>query len=278
MDRPASERWINPIAALAVSRCERSRGLLGWVQVPLLLAGPAGLLFWQRPPWLAPVLHALLMGRLSDPTPGEAFALPVLVLPFLLLTTVGTVPRATLGVARERERRTLEPLLLTRLSPAAILWGELVQVLLPAALAGLALLPLLSLSYLLGGISVGNIVAAFGLLLLSQVGIGLGCLCLSCWCRRGVSALALGYLGLLLGVGGTMVTWAWARPGVGPAPGWLEVVLALNPVAALVNAVMPHRGIDLGFGIAPFAAVAAGENVVLSGLFFVLGAVGLRRR
>jgi hypothetical protein len=36
-----------------------------------------------------------------------------------------TIPQATLAIAREREQRTLEPLLLTRLTPTAILCGWL---------------------------------------------------------------------------------------------------------------------------------------------------------
>jgi hypothetical protein len=77
-----------------------SRARLGRVCIVLLLAAGC-----------APVLHALLLGR-SAPGPGESFLLPILLVAFLALTVVGTIPQAMLGIARERERRTLEPLLL----------------------------------------------------------------------------------------------------------------------------------------------------------------------
>src|SRR5438034_11669399 len=164
MDRSGRGWGSNPIATLAISRCRRSRGLAVWVQAPAFLAGPVALLFSQRPAFLTPVLQMLLLGRTS-PGPGETFVLPVALVALLLLTLVGTVPQATLGIARERERRTLEPLLLTRMSPAAILWGELVQVLLTPVLASLALLPLLCLSFSQGSISIARILAVEGALL-----------------------------------------------------------------------------------------------------------------
>src|SRR5437899_6023281 len=244
MVKASSGRWANPIAALAVSRCQRSRWLAGWVLAPALLAGPVALLFSQRPAFLTPVLRMMLLGRTS-PGPGETFLLPIVLVAFLVLTIVGTVPQATLGIARERERRTLEPLLLTRLSPAAILWGELVQVLLAPVLSTLALLPLFCLSFCMGSIAVESIAAAAGVLLLCHLFFATASLCASCWCRRSGTALFLGYLGVLLTTVGTLALWELESGATVPGPGWSEGVLVLHPVVIRLDAVIPQRRVGL---------------------------------
>lgn len=249
----------NPIAVLAVQRCGRSRWLLVWTIVPVLVAGPVALLFSQRPVFLTPVLQAILMGRLSSPVPGETFVLPIVLVAFLLLTVVGTVPRATLGIARERERRTLEPLLITRLSAGAILWGELWHVLLTPALASMALLPLMCLGWGMGSLSVGSILAALAVLLLCHLFFGAASLCASCWCRRTGVAMVLGYAWVLLVCGSTLLFWSWLHRPAGPNPWWVDGVLALNPVASLVNAIVPEKGVLMGSLEVRFALVGAGE-------------------
>lgn len=277
MGKASGGRWGNPIAALAVSRCERSRGLVGWVLAPVIAAGPVALLFQQRPAFLTPVLHAMLLGR-SSPGPGETFLLPILLVAFLLLTVVGTVPQATLGIARERERRTLEPLLLTRLSPAAILWGELVQVLLAPMLATLALLPLICLSFCMGSISIVSIAAAVGVVMLGHLFFATASLCASCWCRRSGAALLLGYLCVLLLTVGTLALQALEQRAAGPEPGWLDGVLALNPVVMILDAIIPLGGVPAGSLVVPQVVVGGGAYVLLSVMCFGLGAVRLGRR
>jgi ABC-type transport system involved in multi-copper enzyme maturation permease subunit len=267
--------WRNPIAVLAAQRWERSRGFVGWVLVPALLVVPAAIIFAQRPPWLTPVLKALLMGRLESPGAGESFALPILLIAFPILTVIGTVPRATLGIAREREQRTLEPLLLTMLSPADILWGELAQVLMMPVLATLALLPLLCFSFWMGSIGIGEIVAGEVALLICHLLFASASLCASCWCRRSGVAMVLGYGWILLLCGATLALWRLTATLVS---GWAEAVLTLNPIALLVNAVMPDRGIIAGDFTLPFALVGGAAYAAMSLLFFHLGVLGLKRR
>jgi hypothetical protein len=267
----------NPIAALAISRCRRSRWLAAWVLAPVFLAGPVSLLFSQRPAFLTPVLHVMLLDR-SSPGSGETFVLPIALVALLLLTVVGTVPQATLGIARERERRTLEPLLLTRMSPTAILAGELVQVLLTPVLATLALMPLLCLSYCLGSISIARILAVEGALLLCHLFFATISLCGSCWCRRSGLALLLGYSVVLVTTVGTMLVWKLLPGAGGPEPGWRDGVLALNPATLLLDVVVPQGGMPAGSDAVPWCVVGAGAYALLSAGCFALGLVGLRRR
>jgi ABC-type transport system involved in multi-copper enzyme maturation permease subunit len=219
----------------------------------------------------------LLLGR-TWPGPGETFVLPIALVALLLLTLVGTVPQATLGIARERERRTLEPLLLTRMSPAAILGGELVQVLLTPVLATLALMPLLCLSFWMGSISIARILAVGGVLLLCHLFFAVVSLCASCWCRRSGVALFLGYSAVLLATVGTVLARKLLPGASSPEPGWSDGVLALNPAALLLDVVIPQGGMPVGSEVVPWYVVGAGTYALLSAGFFALGVVGLGRR
>jgi hypothetical protein len=89
-------------------------------------------------------------------------------------------------------------------------------------------------------------------------------------------AMVLGYLGLLLALGVPLLVGVWQR-GAGEPPGWQDALLTLNPVAALDGAVMPQAVVDLGPIAVPFALMAGTEYLLLSLLFFALGARGLRR-
>jgi ABC-type transport system involved in multi-copper enzyme maturation permease subunit len=82
------------------------------------------------------------------------------------------------ALAQEREQRTLEPLLLTPLTPLQIVWGKAAGVLSIGGLLLLSTLPLTSLCFLLGGVSPGELVAAYAVLLglaLFTASIGLYC-------------------------------------------------------------------------------------------------------
>lgn len=89
---------------------------------------------------------------------------------------------ATGMIGQERERRTLEPLLLTPLTPLQIIWGKAGGVLCLAVLLLLSTLPLTSLCFLLGGVSPQELVAAYTALLgLALLTISLGLYCAAKW-------------------------------------------------------------------------------------------------
>ncbi|HEX8465242.1 MAG TPA: ABC transporter permease [Abditibacterium sp.] len=93
------------------------------------------------------------------------------------------IPALSTGaLAQERERQTLEPLLLTPLSPLQIVWGKAGGVLSLVGLLLLASLPLTSLCFLLGGVSPGMLVAAYaGILGLAVFTTGFGLYCAARW-------------------------------------------------------------------------------------------------
>ncbi|HEX8234558.1 MAG TPA: ABC transporter permease subunit [Abditibacteriaceae bacterium] len=86
------------------------------------------------------------------------------------------------ALAQERERQTLEPLLLSPLTPLQIVWGKAVGVLAFTGLLLLATVPLTSLCFLLGGVSPDMVVAAYvGLLGLAAFITAFGLYCSARW-------------------------------------------------------------------------------------------------
>lgn len=118
----------------------------------------------------------------------------------LVLVLVLVPGLATGALAQERERRTLEPLLLTPMTPLGIVWGKASGVLALAGLLLLATLPLTSLCFLLGGVSPGELVSAYAVLLgLALFTTALGLYCSSKWASTTqATMLCYSYLPILL--------------------------------------------------------------------------------
>lgn len=280
----ASEWWTNPISSLAVGRRLRARGFATWVLAGVCLAGGTALAAYQWPEGAMALLQRALPGRLPAAPrwrlplqSAELYLLFLALAAFLVLTVGGTVPQAALAISREREKRTLEPLVLTPMSPAAILWGKLVEVLLTPALATLALLPLFCLSFSLGSVSLGSIAAAAGVLLLCHLLFGTASLAISCWRRRAGLAVVLAYgWVLLVCVGPSLVASSWRGSGA-PGPRWVDALFTLSPAAALLDCVVPRNGVLVGSIDVPSAVVGSALYALLIPLLFALGVAGLRR-
>lgn len=99
-----------------------------------------------------------------------------------LLVWVLVPSLATGALSQERERHTLEPLLLSPLTPMQIVWGKAAGVLSLTFLLLLSTLPLTSLCFLLGGVAPGEVMAAYGVLLgLSLFFTSIGLYCAAKW-------------------------------------------------------------------------------------------------
>lgn len=161
---------------------------------------------------------------------------------FMLLLVLFLVPGQTAGaIAGERERQTLVPLQMTLLRPRSIVLGKIGASLVLLTLLVVLAVPMLAVTYLIGGVSFGDVLR--GALLVLAVGLVVGCLsaAISAFARRVQTATVLSY-GLVLGlVVGTLAVQAAAGAldssrGTDEAnpPGWL---LLANPVATLTGAV-----------------------------------------
>lgn len=185
------------------------------------------------------------VGRNSgDPTESALLGRSIFewLLFFMLLLVLFLVPGQAAGsIAGERERQTLVPLQVTLLSPQQILLGKIGAAVAFLLLLVVATVPLLSVSYLIGGVTVGEVLG--GVLAVLFVGLVVGCVSatISTFTRRVQGATVLSYgavLALVLGTlalygGATMIDNSRGVDAANP-PSWL---LLPNPIATVSGVV-----------------------------------------
>ena len=129
------------------------------------------------------------------------------------------------AISVEREQRTFELLRGSVLRPGAIVWGKLLSSVSFVALLLTSSLPLLSLCFLLGGVSPGEVFFAYLLLIGDAFLFGAIGLCWSAFAANTATATVLSYLTLFVFFG---VTFPFAlptfdtsgsTPSCGPWPG-----------------------------------------------------------
>jgi hypothetical protein len=176
---------------------------------------------------------------------------------FMVLLVLFLVPGVTSGaIAGERERQTLVPLQVTLLRPTSILLGKIAASTAFLLLLLVATTPLLAVSYLIGGVSIGQVVAAVAVV--AAIGLGLGAVSagISACVRRVQAATVLAYGFTLVLVIGTLLVFAAAglvdtSRGVDEAnpPSW---ILVPNPLAAVADVVEEDRAVDGIRNASPF--------------------------
>jgi ABC-type transport system involved in multi-copper enzyme maturation permease subunit len=158
---------------------------------------------------------------------------------FMLLLVCFIVPGLTAdAITGERERQTLVPLQVSLLGPRAILVGKLLSSLAFVTLLVLATLPLLGVSFVLGGVSLGQM--ARGVVVVLATGLVVACLALACssLTRRTQAAMVLAYAATLFLVLGTVMIYG-AQTVLDDEPEPHRPVLAvltLNPFFAAADA------------------------------------------
>ncbi len=149
-------------------------------------------------------------------------------------------PALTAGaISVEREQRTFEMLRGTILRPRAIVWGKLASSVSFVALLLTSSLPLLSLCFLLGGVSPGEVFFAYILLVGDAFLFGAIGLCWSAYAANTATATVLSYATLIVFFA---VTAPFATPVVfGGGFTSSFGLCALNPVGAVTGAVVPEH-------------------------------------
>lgn len=126
---------------------------------------------------------------------------------FMLVLVVLLVPGMTAdALTGERERQTLVPLQVTLLRPRAIVAGKLMASLAFVTFLVLVTLPLLGVSFLLGGVTWGHLIAGVASVL--ATGVFLACVAIVCsaFASRTQAAMVLAYaLTFLLVIGSGLV-------------------------------------------------------------------------
>jgi ABC-2 type transport system permease protein len=168
---------------------------------------------------------------------------------FMVLLVLFLVPGVTSGaIAGERERQTLVPLQVTLLRPTSILLGKIGASTAFLLLLLVATTPLLAVSYLIGGVSIGQVLSAVAMV--AFIGLALAAVSagISACVRRVQAATVLAYGLTLLLVVGTLLVFAAASlidtsrgTDEANAPSW---ILAPNPLAAVADVIEEDRAFD----------------------------------
>ena len=199
------------------------------------------------------------------------------------------MPALTPGsISGERERRTLDLMLTTKLTPARIVAGKLLTSLSNVIVVLISSLPVLALVFVYGGVTVWDfIVLMISFMTVSVFTASIGIFA-SSFCSRSPVATALAYAFELLIAGGTAGISILAFNMTASAGRWIYLLL-LNPVATFyseINAMTGNRtaiaDIASGFGTAVsmesnvwFAAGTA-VQLMLSALLVFLSIRNLR--
>ncbi len=165
---------------------------------------------------------------------------------FLTLLVFFIVPALTAGtIAGERERQTLVPLQVSLLKPRSIVLGKLGAAVAFLVLLLVASLPLLTMAFVIGGVTIAQVVAAVAAVL--AIGLVLAALSVACsaWFARVQTATVAAYALVLLLVGGSFVVYVGGgivdkARGNDPAhpP---RAVLVANPIMAVADVVADRR-------------------------------------
>jgi ABC-2 type transport system permease protein len=172
------------------------------------------------------------------------------------------------SITIEKEQRTLGGLLTSLLTPAQIWWGKFVAALLFLVLLLVSALPVLSLSFSLGGVGLGDVARAAGITLLvlaSMSALGLYC---SSFFRRSVHSTAVSYAIVIALTVITFVAflilesrwldWHPGSQGTAELPRHIVAALYLNPffpLTALIPHQHEHRFPDWAISLILFAAM-----------------------
>ena len=229
---------------------------------------------------------------------------------FILVMVWFVVPGTTASaISGERERQTLVPLQVTLLGPWSLLLGKLASSMMFLALLVVASLPLVGVTFILGGVSVWEVVRGFAMVLVSGVAMASLALACSAIVRRVQGSTVLAYffsLTLLIGVfvmfalqGALTRTWdgpqgllypnpfmATADVVIGDGPLMDDVASPFTPFKALIRVGEEDDINDAGAAIfagrdgdgplIPFWLKSVLTYVVMSGLALLVAAQRIR--
>ena len=261
--------WVNPVLARELT--ERMRGLRSTVMLSayLVVLGLVVVLVYRSESDAAGSFGASPVTELA--AAGEGIFEWTLL--FAMLLVLFLVPGFTAGaIAGERERQTLVPLQVSLLSPRSIVLGKIGSSVAFTLLLVLATLPLLTVAYLIGGVTLGDIVRGTGMVMFTAVGIAALSVACSTFMRRVQTATVLSYGVVLLLCGATFVAYFVADQidsdgGFEPADP-PRLILAPNPIVALADITVDGPEASAGEFFAPSFGPGyyGGNDGPLSGL------------
>jgi ABC-type transport system involved in multi-copper enzyme maturation permease subunit len=238
---------VNPVLARELK--QRMRGRHTWLVLTIYLTLLAVILRWV---YVAASRDSSVGGVNVFGSASVGRAIFQWLLFFMLLLVCFIVPGLTAAaISGERERQTLISLQLSLLRPRSIVVGKLLASLAFVVLLIVASLPLVTIPFLVGGVTASEVVR--GLVMVLATALLLACLALACSAvlRRTQAATVLAYgLTLALVLGTLVVYGAQQVPRSQGSPRPAPWVLALNPFTATADVVQgrnPSEGFESPF-------------------------------
>lgn len=204
-----------------------------------------------------------------SPQVGQTLFISLVLLEMLMVLIL--TPAVTAGaISSEHEKLTYEMLLTTPLSPPRILWGKLVSSLSYVFLLIFSAIPLASLVFIYGGVSLRDMLKAFIVVLVTAVMIGTVGIFMSTWLKRSGRATIFSYLVVLaLGVAPTFVYGLVAIIRQGEPPRW---ILVPSPISALMSSVAGSTTLGQSS-----ISMLGGLSMILSGNINVISTTSIPR-
>jgi ABC-type transport system involved in multi-copper enzyme maturation permease subunit len=204
-----------------------------------------------------------------SPQVGQTLFISLAVLEMLMVLIL--TPAVTAGaISSEHEKLTYEMLVTTPLSPPRILWGKLVSALSYIFLLILSAIPLASLVFIYGGVSLRDMLKAFIVVFITAVMIGTIGIFMSTWLKRSGRATIFSYLIVLaLAVAPTFVYGVVAVLRQAEPPRW---ILVPSPISALMSSIAGSTTLGQSS-----ISMLGGLSMILSGNINVISTTSIPR-
>ncbi|MCM1046342.1 MAG: ABC transporter permease [Candidatus Gastranaerophilales bacterium] len=186
---------------------------------------------------------------------------PVLAITQFVILAMVVPVRAASSISGERERQTFDIMMTTSMTPFSIIMGKVMTAILQSMFYVAASMPIMALSFVIGGMSWSYLLWFFGIaLLLSFLSASIGILC-SAICKKSISAVILSYIFYLFFFAATFLPYIFylildSFPMSYQANGLLDVYGENSILFLLLNPIM--------YLIEFFGRIMAGESLVNS--------------
>ena len=232
---------VNPLLTNELRLRMRNWRTFGMVSVYLLVLGGIGLLFFTTNLW------EIRSGYGDLAKVGRLMFIFLSILQFIMIYFL--VPGFTANsISSEREKQTFDLLVCTQLSPISIVSGKLVAALSTVLLVIFASLPVYGFVFLLGGVTLGEVVKLLVIYIYTAFVYGSFYIYLSAKFKKSQSAVIMSYgvalvlLGLTVMITAIIVGIFQSRRMDGPFP----FLLLLNP-GIIAEWLYPEVSEPLGF-------------------------------
>lgn len=187
----------------------------------------------------------------------------IAVIQFILILFIA--PALTAGaIAGERERQTLDLLLCTKLAPRSIIIGKLLASMSHVLILIIASIPMFSIVFLYGGISVIEIAQLFGFYIVTAIMAGSIGILFSTYVKRTIAATVITYaLGILMCFGTIFIAMFYIRIFYSYDYRGYFPLFYINPLAGFSSLLASQFGGQYGngMGIIPGLYLVNPQNV-----------------